>query len=132
MITEQQFADVLQALSRTLPRFKPWDGMALSLAWMTFPQKAKQELTPEMWLYAAGQRRLDPSPSEDQPLDIQLLAYVFANENGRPNVAWGLKPDLSDRMKRPHLFNPHPVPGQISPQIEVVNSSVTALVRSFT
>lgn len=113
MITEQEFADVLQALSRTLPRFKPWDSTAMALAWMTFPEKAKQELTREVWLYAAGQRRLDPSPPEDVPLDLQLLNYVFRNENGRANVDWGLKADLPERMQRPHVFNPQPVPGQV-------------------
>jgi hypothetical protein len=113
MITEQEFADVLQALSRTLPRFKPWDSTAMALAWMTFPEKAKQELTREVWLYAAGQRRLDPNPPEDVPLDLQLLNYVFRNENGRANVEWGLKADLPERMQRPHVFNPQPVPGQV-------------------
>jgi hypothetical protein len=113
MITEQEFADVLQALSRTLPRFKPWDSTAMALAWMTFPEKAKQELTREVWLYAAGQRRLDPDPPEDVPLDLQLLNYVFRNENGRANVEWGLKADLPERMQRPHVFNPQPVPGQV-------------------
>jgi len=113
MITEQEFADVLQALSRTLPRFKPWDSTAMALAWMTFPEKAKQDLTREVWLYAAGQRRLDPDPQEDVPLDLQLLNYVFRNENGRANVEWGLKADLPERMQRPHVFNPQPVPGQV-------------------
>jgi hypothetical protein len=113
MITEQEFADVLQALSRTLPRFKPWDSTAMALAWMTFPERAKQQLTREVWLYAAGQRRLDPDPPEDVPLDLQLLNYVFRNENGRANVEWGLKADLPERMQRPHVFNPQPVPGQV-------------------
>lgn len=113
MITQQQFSDVLQAVSRTLPRFKPWDATALALAWMTFPEKAKQELTPEVWLYAAGQRRLDPNPPEDQPLDLQLLDYVYRNRDGRACVDWGLKADLPERMKRAHVFNPQPVPGQL-------------------
>ena len=113
MITEQEFCSVLLALSRTLPRFKPWDEMAMSLAWMTFPEKAKQELTREMLLYAAGQRRLDPSPSEDVPLDLQLLDYVFRNRDGRACVDWGLKADLPERMQRPNVFNPQPQPGAI-------------------
>jgi hypothetical protein len=113
MITQEDFGKVLQALSRTLPRFKPWDETAMALAWMTFPEKAKQELTREVWLYAAGQRRLDPNPPEDVPLDLQLLNYVFRNENGRANVEWGLKADLPERMQRPHVFNPQPQPGAV-------------------
>lgn len=113
MITQEDFGKVLQALSRTLPRFKPWDETAMALAWMTFPEQAKQVLTREVWLYAAGQRRLDPNPPEDVSLDLQLLNYVFRNENGRANVEWGLKADLPERMQRPHVFNPQPVPGQV-------------------
>lgn len=118
MISQEQFTDVLQALSRTLPRFKPWDATALALAWMTFPPKAKEELSPEVWLYAAGQRRLDPSPKDDLPLDLQLLDYVYRNRDGRACVEWGLKADLPERMSRAHLFNPQPVPGQLAPEPE--------------
>jgi hypothetical protein len=123
MITEKDFAAVLQALSRTLPRFKPWDETAMALAWMTFPAKAKQDLTREIWLYAAGQRRLDPKPSEDQPLDMQLLDYVYRNRDGRACVDWGLKADLPERMQRPNVFNPQPVPGQLpaAPEPPVTN-----------
>jgi hypothetical protein len=127
MITQQEFCDVLQALSRTLPRFKPWDETAMALAWMTFPAKAKQDLTREIWLYAAGQRRLDPSPPEDQPLDMQLLDYVYRNRDGRACVDWGLKADLPERMQRAHIFNPQPVPGQLpaTPEPPVTNPILT-------
>lgn len=113
MITEQDFCSVLQALSRTLPRCKPWDELSLSLAWMTFPQKAKQELTRDVLLYAAGQRRLDPAPPADVPLDLQLLDYVYRNRDGRACVDWGLKADLPQRMECAHVFNPQPLPGQV-------------------
>lgn len=130
MITQEDFGKVLQALSRTLPRFKPWDETAMALAWMTFPEKAKQALTREVWLYAAGQRRLDPSPPEDVPLDLQLLNYVFRNENGRANVEWGLKADLPERMQRPHVFNPQPVPGQaVLPSEPAVTNPLLQEVR---
>lgn len=118
MITEQEFGQVLQALSRTLPRFKPWDEMAMALAWATFPARAKELLTRDMWLYAAGQRRLDPAPQEDVPLDLQLLNYLFRNENGRANIEWGLKADLPERMSRPDRFNPQPVPGQLVAHVD--------------
>lgn len=113
MITQEDFCSVMQALSRTLPRFKAWDETAMALAWMTFPEKAKQDLTREILLYAAGQRRLDPAPPEEIPLDLQLLNYVYRNENGRANVGWGLKADLPERMSRPNVFNPQPAPGQV-------------------
>lgn len=113
MITQEQFSSVLLGLSRLLPQYKNLDAMALGLAWMTFPQKAKEELTLDVWVYAAGQRRLDPAPPEHVALDLQLLDYVYRNRDGRACVDWGLKADLPDRMQRPNVFNPQPVPGQV-------------------
>ena len=45
MITQEQFSTVLMGLSRLLPQYKHLDAMALGLAWMTFPAKAKEEQT---------------------------------------------------------------------------------------
>lgn len=130
MITQEDFSNVLLGLSRLIPQYKALDAMALGLAWMTFPPKAKEELTLEMWVYAAGQRRLDPNPPEDVPLDLQLLNYVFRNENGRANVAWGLKADLPERMQRSHVFNPQPVAGQvIAPAEEPITNPLLMGVR---
>lgn len=123
MINQQDFCNVLQALSRTLPRFKPWDETAMALAWMTFPERAKHELTREIWLYCAGQRRLDPNPADDKPLDLQLLDYCYRNRDGCACVEWGLKADLPQRMSRAHVFNPQPVPGQavLPPEPPITN-----------
>jgi hypothetical protein len=97
---------------------------------MTFPEKAKQDLTREVFLYAAGQRRLDPSPPDDVPLDLQLLNYVYRNRDGRACVDWGLKADLPDRMSRPNVFNPQPVPGQVVlPAEEPVSNPLLQGVR---
>jgi hypothetical protein len=54
---------------------------------------------------------------------MQLLNYVFRNENGRANVSWGLKADLPERMQRPNVFNPQPSPGQqvLAPEPAVSN-----------
>lgn len=113
MITQEQFSSVLLGLSRLLPQYKNLDAMALGLAWMTFPQKAKEELTLDVWVYAAAQRRLDPAPPENVSLDLQLLDYVYRNRDGRAFVEWGLKADLPERMQRPNVFNPQPQPGAV-------------------
>lgn len=114
MINEQEFCNVLQALTRTLPRFKPWDAAALSLAWMTFPEKAKRDLTPQIWLYAAAQRRLDPAPKDDVPIDLQLLQYVYRQRDGQACIGWGLKADLPERMANANQFHAQPVHAQLS------------------
>ena len=113
MLSLEQFSVTLGALSEALPRGKRMAEATYALLWATFPAKAKEDLTPEIWMYAAGQRLLDPDPLDDVPLPMQLLNYVFRNENGRANVEWGLKADLPERMARAHVFNPQPVPGQV-------------------
>lgn len=113
MLQLEQFCMILGALAEALPRGKRMSEATYALLWATFPAKAKEHLTPEIWMYAAAQRMLDPDPMEELPLPMQLLNYVFRNENGRANVAWGLKADLADRMANPDRFNPQPVPGQV-------------------
>lgn len=113
MLSLEQFSVTLGALSEALPRGKRMAEATYALLWATFPAKAKEDLTPEVWMYAAAQRLLDPEPMEDLPLPMQLLNYVYRNENGRANVSWGLKADLPERMARAHVFNPQPQPGAV-------------------
>lgn len=133
MINEQEFCNVLQALTRTLPRFKPWDAAALSLAWMTFPEKAKRDLTPQIWLYAAAQRRLDPAPKDDVPIDLQLLQYVYRQRDGQACIGWGLKADLPERMANANQFHAQPVHAQLPAQAEAEHAggSSPALAELF-
>jgi hypothetical protein len=134
VITQSEFCDVLQALTRSLPRFKPWDETAMALAWMTFPERAKRELTREMWLYAAAQRRLDPAPSNDIPIDLQLLQYVYRQRDGQACIDWGLKADLPERMANAGRFHPQPVHGQLAAEDHspVSNPLLLTLARNGT
>jgi hypothetical protein len=122
-LSSDAFITTLVGLSDALPRGKRMNEAAYGLLWTTFPARAKELLTPEIWLYAAAQRLLDPDPMDELPLPQQLLQYVFRLENGRPNMAWGLKADLSERMARPDLFHVQPVPGQLpaAPEPPVTN-----------
>ncbi len=123
MLSFEHFTATLGALTEALPRGKRMAEATFALMWATFPAKAKEDLTPEIWMYAAAQRLLDPDPMEDLPLPMQLLNYVFRNENGRANVAWGLKADLPERMARPDCFNPQPTPGQVVlPAVEPITN----------
>lgn len=118
MLQLETFVATLSALSEAMPYGKRLGEATYALLWATFPQKAKEELTPEIWMYCATQRLLDPAPADDLPIPIQMLQYAYRCENGRANLNWGLKADLPQRMANAHVFNPQPVPGQLPPEPE--------------
>jgi hypothetical protein len=107
-LTLKHFGGTLAALSGALPFAKPIPTETFLLLWGGFPSQAKQEVTPEMWTYAATQRCMDPSPDKESPLPFQLLRYLYRLENGTPNVEWGLKPDLVARMAHSGIFHDQP------------------------
>jgi hypothetical protein len=103
-LTFESFSHPLEALNAVLPFAKPINEGAWMLLWGTFPQHAKQHVTPAMWAYAAGQRLMDPDPAKGLPIHLQLLRYLYRLENGMPNFDWGLKLDLAERMALPDVF----------------------------
>jgi len=107
-LTFETFSHPLEALNAVLPFAKAINEGAWMLLWGTFPQHAKQHVTPAMWAYAAGQRLLDPAPAKELAIHLQLLRYIYRLENGMPNFAWGIKEDIQQRMACPELFNPEP------------------------
>jgi hypothetical protein len=104
----EHFRQTLTALSSVLPFAKPLGEEAWLLLWLSFPDHAKQRITPAMWSYAASQRLMDPSPAKEVAIHIQLLRYLYRLENGIPNVEWGLKPDLATRMAKSGIFHEQP------------------------
>ena len=96
----ENFRQVLTALTSALPFAKPLGEEAWLLLWLSFPDHAKQHVSPDMWIYAARQRLMDPAPAKDVAIHIQLLRYLYRLENGIPNMEWGLKYDLLARMEK--------------------------------
>ena len=88
-----------------LPFGKRLSAEAIGILWLTFPATAKATLTPAQLQFAVAQRLLDPNPPAEVPIHISLLRYLYRIENNSPNVAWGLKADLPQRMQRPDLFH---------------------------
>lgn len=88
----------LRALSALLPYGKKISDEEALFTWAMLPESVKVSVTDEMWVYACAQRRIDPSPDKELPLDIQLLRYVYRVRDGQPAFDWGLKTDLSQRM----------------------------------
>jgi hypothetical protein len=109
----EHFRQTLTGLSSVLPFSKLLGEEAWLLLWLTFPDHAKQHLTPAMWTYAAGQRLMDPEPAKELPIHLQLLRYLYRLENGMPNFTWGLKLDLPQRMAQLGTFH-QPEPRSIA------------------
>ena len=90
---------------------------ALALAWRTFPQAAKDLLTPDMLEFAVTQRLLDPTPPREQALHLSILRYVFPIsrmtriERGEEVFCdlaifdRGPRQDLAQRMAQPDRFH---------------------------
>ena len=114
-LTYDSFSQTLEALNSVLPFAKAINPQAWLLLWGTFPQHAKEHVTPAMWTYAAGQRLMDPAPAKELAIHIQLLRYLYRLENGMPNFTWGLKEDLSVRMQLSGSFH-QPEPRSLADQ----------------
>lgn len=108
MITQQQFNQTMKGLYGLLPFAKNIPPESANLAWVSFPDQAKRQFTQEILDYAAGQLLMDPDPDKEKPPHLALLRYVYRNENGQPNLDWGLKQDLPQRMAKAGQFNPEP------------------------
>lgn len=117
MITDLDFMGSLGFLSEMLPMQRAMSQEALLMAWETFPETAKQQLTPESLFFAVCQRLLDPAPPKDVALHIAILRYVYpiertikhergqdANED-RVMLESGPRSDLDNRMANPDCFH---------------------------
>lgn len=108
MITQQQFNGTMKGLYSLLPFAKALPPEAVNLAWNSFPDQAKREMTPAMLEYAAAQLLLDTQPEKESPPHLAILRYVYRVGDGVARLDWGLKEDLRQRMARPGVFNPQP------------------------
>ncbi len=121
MITHDDLANVLlglQTLHRFAKRLEPED---LQFAYMTLPACARQELTPELLVFASQQLLLDPEPPAAMAPHLALLRYLYPCSTGidpdtkgvvvkTPEPAKGLRFDLPQRLANPDRFHPLWVP----------------------
>jgi hypothetical protein len=128
VISLQQFQVAITSLMQILPMAKPLSAAALVMAWDTFPERAKIDLTDEILLYAVQQRVLDPEPPKGLAPHVALLRYVYPvdrtirRERGedvtsdQPMVDRGLRRDLAQRMAALDRFHePGPVRQEQAP-----------------
>ena len=117
MITMEDHHAALTTLMQLLPMSKQLTGAAMTMAWDTFPERAKLDLTGEALLFAVQQRMLDPQPPRDVAPHIALLRYVYPVNrttrrergeevvNDHPMIERGLRHDLAKRMADPGQFH---------------------------
>jgi hypothetical protein len=117
VINIKQFHAAVTSLMQLLPMSKQLTGSALTMAWDTFPERAKIDLTDEILLYAVQQRVLDPEPPKGMAPHVALLRYAYPvdrtirRERGeevvsdQPMVDRGLRRDLAQRMAAPDRFH---------------------------
>ncbi len=117
MINAKQFHAAVTSLMQLLPMSKQLTGSALTMAWDTFPERAKIDLTDEILLFAVQQRVLDPEPPRGMAPHVALLRYAYPvdrtirRERGedvisdQPMVDRGLRKDLAQRMAAPDRFH---------------------------
>ena len=124
MISLQQFQVAITSLMQILPMAKPLSAAALVMAWDTFPERAKIDLTDEILLFAVQQRVLDPEPPKGMAPHVALLRYAYPvdrtirRERGedvisdQPMVDRGLRKDLAQRMAASDRFH-DPAPARV-------------------
>ena len=76
VLTFEDFRRIITAINAVKPFSKPLGEESWLLLWTTFPQHAKQHVTPAMLTYAAGQWMMDPAPAKETPVHLQLLRYI--------------------------------------------------------
>lgn len=115
MLQPGEFIDLVSGLLENLPMAKAISEKGLTLAWLTFPDAAKQSLTSSILLYSCSQRMLDPDPNLKLAIQIQLLSYIYPMRDGQPYLDGGFRADLPQRMSRPYEFHPLTIVEAYSP-----------------
>ena len=100
----QAFTAGLRALSAALPYAKKIDDDVAKFLWLTLDQQIKDEVTNEMWAYAVGRRIHEEDAPKEMAIHLSALRHVYRCENGRPNLAWGIKPQLMEVMSAEQML----------------------------
>ena len=100
----QTFVAGLKALSVVLPYGKKIDDESAKFIWLTLDQQIKDEVTDEMWAYAVGRRLSEEQAPKEMAVHLSALRHVYRCENGKPNLKWGLKPQISQIMSAERML----------------------------
>ena len=75
------FTETLRGLQGLMPFAKPLSESAFLLAWASFPDQAKEELTDDALTWAAAKLVQDPEAHKELPLHMRLhrMLYQYTN-----------------------------------------------------
>lgn len=112
-ITCDDLFDVVESLS-ALHRFaKKLTAEDHKFAYLTLPERAREELKKSDLIYAAQQLFLDPEPVEELAPHIALLRYLYPCQGRSPCADRGLRSDLRQRQAASGTFHPlQPMPAE--------------------
>lgn len=113
-LSRNYFIDTLTALQSLLPFAKPLPPQAFVLAWESFPDQAKQELTDDALQWAMGKLLNDPEQHKELPIHLRLHRILYSYTNlstagltiGPVPMGWRLK---VDPLRLPPVDAPPPV-----------------------
>ena len=100
-VSAEYFIETLRGLQGLLPFAKPLSEASFLLAWSSFPEQAKAELTNEALTWAAAKLLQDPDQHKELPIPLRLhrMLYSYANLSttgltiGPVPMGWRLKVD---------------------------------------
>ena len=121
------FTETLRGLQGLMPFAKPLSESAFLLAWASFPDQAKEELTNDALTWAAAKLVQDPEAHKELPLHMRLHRMVYSYTNlstsgltiGPVPMGWRLKVD-------PHRLPPVDAPPPLSEAEQVAAGCLPA------
>jgi hypothetical protein len=94
----EAFSLGLRVITGSIPYMKKLGEDEIKGLWFLLDDQVKRDVSDEAWLWAVKIRLTERDANKDQPIHWQVLRHLYRIENGSPNIRWGLKPDLSERI----------------------------------
>jgi hypothetical protein len=94
----EAFSLGLRVITASIPYMKKLGEDEIKGLWFLLDDQIKRDVPDEAWLWAVKIRLTERDANKDQPIHWQVLRHLYRIENGSPNLRWGLKPDLSERI----------------------------------
>ena len=94
----EAFSLGLRVITGSIPYMKKLGEDEIKGLWFLLDDQVKRDVSDEAWLWAVKIRLSEREADKSQPIHWQVLRHLYRVENGSPNIRWGLKPDLSERI----------------------------------
>jgi len=126
-LSAEYFVETLRGLQGLLPFAKPLSEAAFLLAWASFPEQAKAELTNEALTWAAAKLLQDPEQHKELPIPLRLHRMLYAYTNlSTSGLTIGPVPMGWRLQVAPHNLPPVDAPPAISEAEQVAAGTLPA------